>query len=47
MSVLPKLVYFDNAATTRPDERVVAAMLPFLGERYGHPSSMHSQEKSL
>lgn len=33
--------YLDNNATTRPDERVVQAMLPLLTERYGNPSSAH------
>ena len=33
------LLYFDNNATTRPDPRVVEAMLPCLGEAYGNPSS--------
>ena len=35
------LTYLDNNATTRPDERVVAAMLPLFTERYGNPSSGH------
>jgi cysteine desulfurase len=35
------LTYLDNNATTRPDERVVAAMLPLLTERYANPSSGH------
>ena len=37
-----KLVYLDNNATTKVDERVLEKMLPFLSERYGNPSSMHS-----
>jgi cysteine desulfurase len=32
-------VYMDNHATTRVDPRVVAAMLPFFGERYGNAGS--------
>ncbi len=32
-------VYLDNNATTRPDPRVVEAMLPFLGEIYGNAAS--------
>jgi cysteine desulfurase len=36
------LVYLDNAATTRPRQEVAEAMLPFLGERYGNPSSIYS-----
>ncbi len=34
-------IYLDNNATTRVDEAVVAAMLPFFTEQYGNPSSMH------
>lgn len=35
------ITYLDNNATTRPDERVVSAMLPLLTERYGNASSTH------
>jgi cysteine desulfurase len=34
-------VYFDYAASTPVDERVLAAMLPFFSEAYGNPSSLH------
>lgn len=34
-------VYFDYAATTPVDERVVAEMLPFFTERYGNPNSLY------
>jgi cysteine desulfurase len=34
-------IYFDNAATTPLDPRVVAAMQPFLGGSFGNPSSLH------
>lgn len=34
-------IYFDHAATTRPDPRVVQAMIPYLGEKFGNPSSLH------
>ncbi len=37
-----QVVYLDNNATTRTAPEVVAAMLPFFGEHYGNPSSMHS-----
>ena len=37
-----KTVYLDNNATTRIAPEVVDAMLPFFGERYGNPSSMHA-----
>lgn len=35
-------VYLDNNATTAVAPEVLAAMLPYLGELYGNPSSMHS-----
>ena len=35
------IIYLDNAATTRVSEEVRDAMLPFLGERVGNPSSTH------
>ncbi|MFZ1200910.1 MAG: aminotransferase class V-fold PLP-dependent enzyme, partial [Desulfobacterales bacterium] len=37
-----KTVYVDNNATTRIAPEVLDAMMPFLTERYGNPSSMHS-----
>ena len=39
---MEKTVYFDNNATTRVAPEVREAMLPFLGELYGNPSSMHA-----
>lgn len=35
------MVYLDHNATTPLDERVLEAMLPFLTERFGNPSSRH------
>lgn len=35
-------IYFDHAATTPVHPRVRDAMLPFLGEAFGNPSSIHS-----
>src|SRR5690349_5653664 len=35
------LVYLDNNATTRLDPRVVEAILPYLQDWYGNPSSVH------
>ena len=42
MRLMSKTVYFDNNATTRVAPEVREAMLPFLGELYGNPSSMHA-----
>jgi cysteine desulfurase len=36
------VVYLDNNATTKVAPEVVEAMLPYLSEYYGNPSSMHS-----
>jgi cysteine desulfurase len=34
-------VYLDHSATTPADPRVVEAMLPYLSEKFGNPSSVH------
>ena len=34
-------VYLDNAATTALDKEVVEAMLPYMTEKFGNPSSTH------
>ena len=36
-----KTVYFDNSATTKTDEEVVKAMLPYITENYGNASSIY------
>ncbi len=36
-----KAIYLDNNATTRLDPMVLEAMMPFMTENYGNPSSIH------
>ena len=37
-----KLIYMDNAATTKVKREVVDAMVPYFVEQYGNPSSVYS-----
>lgn len=40
-------VYFDNAATTAMDDRVIESMLPFMKNHFGNPSSVHSHGREV
>ena len=40
---MPHRIYFDNAATTAPDPRVLEAMRPYLDEFWGNPSSLYAE----
>lgn len=40
-------VYFDNAATTPLDPEVLDAMLPFMRNHFGNPSSIHSHGRQV
>jgi cysteine desulfurase len=37
-----KVIYTDNNATTKVADEVIEEMLPYFGEYYGNPSSMHT-----
>ena len=39
---MTRRVYLDHNASTPLHPEVVAAMLPYFGERFGNPSSVHS-----
>jgi cysteine desulfurase len=43
----PAIYYFDNNATTRVAPEVVEAMLPFLREHWGNPSSLYTFGKQV
>lgn len=36
------VIYFDNAATTRPDQDVLDEVIACMSEEYGNPSSVHA-----
>ena len=36
-------IYLDNAATTKMSRAAIEAMLPYMNEIYGNPSSLHSE----
>lgn len=42
---MSNLIYLDNNATTKVDERVLEVMLPYLKEEYANPSSMYEFAK--
>ena len=35
-------IYVDNAATTKMSDKAIEAMIPYMKETYGNPSSLHS-----
>lgn len=41
------MLYFDNAATTRMDERVLMEMLPYLQENYFNPSAFYRSAQKV
>ena len=38
---MKRMIYLDNAATTKTNPAVVEAMLPYFSEYYGNPSSIY------
>ena len=44
---MDKKIYFDNNSTTKCEKEVLSAMLPYLEEEYGNPSSIYSFGKNV
>jgi len=42
MNTDKQIIYVDNNATTKVDDSVLNAMLPFFSKNYGNPSSVHT-----
>jgi len=40
-------IYFDNAATTQLDQRVLDTMMPFMIDSFGNPSSIHKHGREV
>jgi cysteine desulfurase len=39
-------IYLDNSATTKVRQEVIDAMLPYLGDKWGNPSSIHARGRT-
>jgi len=44
---MTRRIYFDNAATSPPDPRVVSAAEPFVTQCWGNPSSLHQEGREV
>lgn len=42
-----KQIYVDNSATTKISDRVFEAMLPYLKDKFGNPSSIHAAGREV
>lgn len=44
---MSKKIYLDNSTTTRPSDKTISRMLPFLKEKWGAPSAPHAMGQEL
>ena len=42
-----KQIYLDNASSTKVDEKVLKAMIPYFSEKYANPSSKHEAGQQI
>lgn len=40
-------IYLDNAATTKPKQKVIDAMMPYINMKWYNPSALYSQAKNI
>jgi cysteine desulfurase len=45
--IMNQVIYLDNAATTKLDKEVLEAMLPYMSENFGNPSSTYSVGRTV
>jgi cysteine desulfurase len=45
--MIPMRVYLDNAATTAMDPEVLEAMIPYMRDHFGNPSSIHTHGREV
>ena len=46
VTVQDKVIYMDNSATTPVRKEVIEAMLPYMAENFGNPSSIYDLGKT-
>lgn len=44
---MPQTVYLDNSSTTKPSEKAISTMMPFLTHQWGIPSAPHYKGQEL
>lgn len=44
---MPQGIYLDNSTTARPSQKALSKMMPFLTDRWGHPSQPHQMGQEL